>query len=88
LWDRKETGAIVVTIAGRHGNGEETKKRHCEKPYPAHSGLQAVSSPEANTLGIGGVAGLDDDIADRAAVAGDQVELVSVLRIKAPRRRL
>jgi hypothetical protein len=26
-----------------------------------------VSSPEANTLGIGGVAGLDDDIEDQAA---------------------
>ena len=47
----------------------------------AHCGLQAVSSPEANTLGIGGVAGLDDDIEDQAAVAGDQVELVSVLRV-------
>ena len=32
-------------------------------------------------LGIGGVAGLDDDIEDQAAAAGDQVELVSVLHV-------
>ena len=34
-------------------------------------------------LGIGGVAGLDDDIEDQAALAGDQVELVSVLNLTA-----
>ena len=32
-------------------------------------------------LGIGGVAGLDDDIEDQAALAGDQVELMAVLHI-------
>jgi hypothetical protein len=32
-------------------------------------------------LGVGGVAGLDDDIEDQTAVAGDQVELVSVLHV-------
>src|SRR5258708_1282156 len=34
---------------GRYGNGDEAKKCYCEKPYPAHCGLQAASSPEANT---------------------------------------
>jgi len=39
-------------------------------------------------LGIGGVAGLDDDIEDQAALAGDQIELVSVLNLTAaPRLR-
>src|SRR5713226_6869118 len=34
-------------------------------------------------LDIGGVAGLDDDIEDQAALAGGQVELVSVLNLTA-----
>jgi hypothetical protein len=35
-------------------------------------------------LCIGGVAGLDNDIDDQAAAAGDQVELVSVLHVAGP----
>src|SRR5256885_6404812 len=34
-------------------------------------------------LGIGGVAGLDDDIEDQTALAGNQVELVTVLHVAA-----
>ena len=34
-------------------------------------------------LGIGRVAGLDDDIEDQAALAGDQIELVAVLHVAA-----
>src|SRR5205814_5698769 len=35
-------------------------------------------------LGIGRVAGLDDDVEDQAAAAGDQVELVSVPHVTGP----
>ena len=38
-------------------------------------------------LGIGGIAGLDDDIEDQAALAGGEIELVSVLHASARRLR-
>jgi hypothetical protein len=34
-------------------------------------------------LGVGGIAGFDDDIEDQPALAGRQVELVSVLNLPA-----
>src|SRR5262252_1893483 len=46
----------------------------------ARSGDVAIEHWE-EALGIGRIAGLDDDIEDQAALAGGQVELVSVLNL-------
>ena len=35
-------------------------------------------------LDIGGIAGLDDDIEDQAALAGGEIELVSILHLTTP----
>jgi hypothetical protein len=48
--------------------------RGCRSSEPRISGMELA-------LGIGGVASLDDDIEDQAALAGSQVELVSVLNL-------
>ena len=54
---------------------------------PARAGDVAIEHGQ-EALGIGGVAGLDNDIEDQAALAGGQVELVTVLNLTAaPRLR-
>ena len=49
--------------------------------HPAADDLAIEHGQE--TLGIGGVAGFDDDIENQAAPAGGQVELVTVLHVAA-----
>jgi hypothetical protein len=54
---------------------------------PAGAGDVAIEHGQ-ESLGIGGVAGLDDDIEDQAALAGGQVELVSILNLTAALRMM
>jgi hypothetical protein len=42
-------GCLAHSSSAATATVTKLKKCHCEKPYPAHWGLQAVSSPEANT---------------------------------------
>src|SRR6266853_3708246 len=67
-------GGFEIIEAGITAVGGDLPRRH-----PTASDLAIEHGQE--TLGIGRVAGLDDDIEDQAALAGGQVELVSVLHV-------
>src|SRR6266404_9511856 len=54
---------------------------HLPRRHAATGDLAIEHGQEA--LGVRGVAGLDDDIEDQTALAGDQVELVTVLHVAA-----
>jgi hypothetical protein len=71
ILDAARLGRCEIVLAGITAIGGDLPRRHA-----ATGDLAFEHRQEA--LGIGGVAGLDDDIEDQAAVAGDQVELVSV----------
>src|SRR6516165_4294332 len=66
---------IVATGIAAIGSGLPRRR-------PAAGDLAIEHRQEA--LGIGGIAGLDDDIEDQAAFAGSQIELVSVLHLTTP----
>src|SRR5205807_6821063 len=70
--ERLRCGEII--LAGIAAIGSDLPRRHA-----AMGDLPLEHRKEA--LSIGGVAGLDDDVEDQAAAAGDQVELVSVLHV-------
>src|SRR5207244_10462016 len=76
ILDAARLGRCEIVLAGITAIGGELPRRHA-----ATGDLAFEHRQEA--LGIGGVAGLDDDIQDQAARAGDQVELVSVLHVAA-----
>jgi hypothetical protein len=74
ILDAARLGLLEIVLAGIGAIGGDLPRRHA-----ATGDLALEHRQEA--LGIGGVADLDDDIEDQAAVAGDQVELVSVLHV-------
>src|SRR5438477_3479403 len=66
--DAARLGGCEIVLAGITAISGDLPRRHA-----ATGDLALEHGQEA--LGIGGVAGLDDDIEDQAAGAGDQVEL-------------
>ena len=74
--DTAGLGLFEVVEAGIAAIGGRLPWRHA-----AASDLAIEHGQEA--LGIGGVAGFDDDVEDQAALASDEVELVSVLHVTA-----
>src|SRR5260370_42180136 len=70
-------GGFEIVEAGIAAIGGDLPRRH-----PTAGDLAIEHGQEA--LGIGRVAGLDDDIEDQTALAGGPVELVSVLHVAAP----
>src|SRR5690348_10923780 len=77
IGDAERLGCREIILAGIAAIRSDLPRRHA-----AMGDLPLEHRQEA--LGIGGVAGLDDDVEDQAAAAGDQVELVSVLHSRAP----
>jgi hypothetical protein len=74
ILDAARLGRCEIVLAGITAiSGDLPRRRAATGDLALEHGQEA--------LGIGGVAGLDDDIEDQAAGAGDQVELVSVLRV-------
>jgi hypothetical protein len=67
ILDAARLGRCEIVLAGIAAIGGELARRHA-----ATGDLALEHGQEA--LGIGGVAGLDDDIEDQAAGAGDQVD--------------
>jgi hypothetical protein len=81
ILDAERLGRCEIVLAGIAAIGGDLPRRHAATgDLPFEHGQEA--------LGVGGVAGLDDDIEDQATVAGDQVELCPYCTSRAPLRMM